>query len=269
MVALAARAALTLAVVGAAVTLNMLVAHAVNRNFLIFVGVAAALMVQVHVLFWFRVVAPFRRSRPVVFSAVKRAFFCFCAATYLGPPLAKLTPGYLLTEAALACVICNVWMLFLCGCFSLARAVSARAKAWSREGEAAVIIALLLVFAGAAAYEARREYEVNHVSVHLGLSHPLSVTLVSDLHFGPVLGGDFCERVAATVRRLDSDVTVLVGDIFDTNIEKLPPSVAKCVSGFFNRKGLFYVTGNHGTRHLAVVILCRSERGSKNTLTAG
>jgi hypothetical protein len=241
MVAWATRGALTVAAVAVGVTLNALVAHETNWKLLVFVAVATSIIVQLQLLFWARLSPRLRRS-----PLAKRAFLLFCAASYGGPLLAKLAPGYIITEVALVCVVCNVWLFFLCGFFSLLRLLSSTVKGWSREREAAVILVLLLLLAGAATYEAQREFEVNHESVHLGLSSPLSITLLSDLHFGPVLGIDFCERVAATVRRLDSDIVLLIGDIFDTNKNKLAPSVAKCVGGFANRKGMFYVTGNHG-----------------------
>ncbi len=247
MVALASRALLTLAMVLVAVALNVLTHHA-NKNFLIFSAIVTVFTVQLHLLFYGRIVSPFA-AKPVVFAVAKRLYLVFCGATYTGPLLARVMPGSLLAEVGLACFICNIWLLFFCGVFSLARLLSSRVQSWSRQREAVVLVGLLLLFAGAATYEARLEYEVNHVSVRLGLPHPLTITLVSDLHLGPVLGGDFCARVAATVRRLDSDLVFLVGDIFDTSFDKLSEAATRCVTSFHNRKGLFYVTGNHGEQN--------------------
>jgi hypothetical protein len=44
------------------------------------------------------------------------------------------------------------------------------------------------------------------------------------------------------VKELDSDIVVLVGDIFDTNKRNWPDAVTDCVAELANRKGIFYVT---------------------------
>ncbi len=244
MVSLRMRVALNMAMVVAMVLLNVLVPASITKGFIIFLSVVTTVLVQMQLWFWHRIVSPLRLW-PRAHSVVAKLFVAFCVASFAGPILAKAIPGVAVTELAMGAFLCNVWLFFLCLFFSVVRRVVPKNRQWSRPTESVIILCGVLLLAGAASYEARLEYQIHRVKVHLGLSNPLSVTLITDLHFGPVLGLDFCMRVADTVRHLNSDIVVLVGDIFDTTHAHMPSGIAECVSSFANRKGSFYVTGNH------------------------
>lgn len=213
------------------------------RNFFTFAAAVWLVMAQCLMYFRNRIVQGLA-AWPRAHGVADKLFWIFFVLTVTAPILSKFAPGWAVTELAMACFMSNVWLLFLCGVFSAVRALFPRSLApLSRAGESVLIVIALLLFVGAASYEARLEYEVHRVPISLGLPQPLTVTLISDLHLGPVLSTDFCQRVAATVKELDSDAVVLAGDIFDTT--KLPPGVMDCIGGLANRRGVFYVTGNH------------------------
>ncbi len=44
------------------------------------------------------------------------------------------------------------------------------------------------------------------------------------------------------MKQLDSDLVVLVGDVFDTSMHNWPEAVTDCIGDLFNRRGIFYVT---------------------------
>jgi hypothetical protein len=153
------------------------------RGMIVFLGAVALVVVQILLFFWRRVVC---RLHGKWRSVVGKLFLVHSALSLSAPFLMKLMPGTALTELSLACYISNVWVLFLCLGFSLLRRILGRSK-WSPHTESVCIIVGTLLFSGAATYEARLEYQVQHVKVHLGLPAPLSITLLSDLHLGPVL----------------------------------------------------------------------------------
>ena len=178
-------------------------------------------------------------------SQGKRLFLLWTLFSSTAFFMAKLLPSqHVLIEVAFLCLLGNVWALFLVLFFRAIRAVAGK-RMMSRRGEAVAIVLLMAMLMGAAHYEARLEYEINRVNVRLGLKRPLSITLISDTHLGPVLGLDFCQRVEQTVAKLDSDIVVLVGDIFDSHFEKIPKMVSQCVGRLRSRHGVYYVSGNH------------------------
>lgn len=153
------------------------------RGMIFFLGAVLLIMIQVLAYFWRRVVMRLQgRWR----SIVSKLFVVFAALSLAAPFLQKSLPGSVVTELSLACYLSNVWLLFLCYGFSLVRRFVGNNK-WSQHSESVWILLGLLLFAGAATHEARLEYEVNHVQVNLGVPHPFTITMLSDLHLGPVL----------------------------------------------------------------------------------
>lgn len=153
------------------------------RGMIFFLGAVFLVMTQMLAFFWRRVV---NRLQGRWRSIVGKLFVVFALLSLAAPMLQKFLPGSVFTELSLACYLSNVWLLFLCIGFSLARRIIGSGK-WTPHTESVWIILGMLLFAGAATHEARSEYEVNHVTVRLGLPKPLSIAMLSDLHLGPVL----------------------------------------------------------------------------------
>jgi predicted MPP superfamily phosphohydrolase len=72
----------------------------------------------------------------------------------------------------------------------------------------------------------------------------LRVAQVSDLHIGPMIGGDYVRKVVERVNSLKSDITVLTGDIVDGAFADFK-EVAAVLAGLEPKGKVFFVPGNH------------------------
>jgi predicted MPP superfamily phosphohydrolase len=72
----------------------------------------------------------------------------------------------------------------------------------------------------------------------------LSIVQLTDVHIGPSLGGDFVQRIVATVNALNADVVAITGDLVDGSVAELGPVVAG-LGQLQSRHGTYFVTGNH------------------------
>ena len=179
-----------------------------------------ALPLQSRAMFVFAVIMSSMLAQALVFEyrsvivhlprISRRLFLVWSALSLAAPFIAKLLPpGNVGIEIAFICFLSNVWILFLIGIFNLLSFLPVRKL--GKQSESLVIVLLVLLFIGAASYEARLEYEINQIDISLGLSKQLNITLISDTHLGPVLGLDFCQRLEKSVNFLQSDIVVLVG----------------------------------------------------------
>lgn len=75
-------------------------------------------------------------------------------------------------------------------------------------------------------------------------AHGLRIALVSDLHLGPALGREFCERVVRTVNETRPDLIALVGDLTDGSVADLRTE-SEPLAGLSARLGTYFVPGNH------------------------
>lgn len=67
---------------------------------------------------------------------------------------------------------------------------------------------------------------------------------LSDVHLGAIHGKGFLDRLVRKVNRLDPDIVVITGDLFDIFVTDPQPFV-EGLSRFRSRKGVYFVTGNH------------------------
>ena len=100
-------------------------------------------------------------------------------------------------------------------------------------------------------------------------SRPLSVVQITDLHIGPLLGGERLARFVRRINALEPDLIAITGDIFDFDpayVEEGCRALAKLDA----RHGVFAVLGNHdhytgveivvrGLRDLTSIRLLRDE----------
>ena len=216
------------------------------RTGVIFMSVAGLVLAQWHLYVKVRIVDPWLKEERRLGRLVKWTHLSYAVLSCAAPVLAKFFMGALVS-AALICFLSNMWLLCLItllnGVHALISTACGKRTPWTAKQESAFIVFSVLAFTAAAYYEASLEYQVNRVDVQLpGLSRELTITHLSDLHLGSVLGLDFCHRVLATVKRLDSDLVVITGDLFDISYHHLPESIPGCVA-LMGR--VFYVTGNH------------------------
>lgn len=72
----------------------------------------------------------------------------------------------------------------------------------------------------------------------------LKVVLLSDIHLGPTVGRTKMEMFVRMVNTLQPDVTVIVGDLSDSEASALRSAVAP-LGQLRSRLGTYFVTGNH------------------------
>ncbi|WP_218000536.1 metallophosphoesterase [Nocardia higoensis] len=70
------------------------------------------------------------------------------------------------------------------------------------------------------------------------------ITLVSDLHLGPVLGRDFARKVVDTVNGTRPDLIAIAGDLVDGTVADLREHVAP-LADLRAPQGIFFCLGNH------------------------
>jgi predicted MPP superfamily phosphohydrolase len=70
------------------------------------------------------------------------------------------------------------------------------------------------------------------------------IALISDIHFGPILGKDFASHIVEKTNALKPDLIAVTGDIVDGRVELLGRDVA-ALARLKARYGVYFVTGNH------------------------
>ncbi|WP_329365137.1 metallophosphoesterase [Streptomyces sp. NBC_01483] len=113
-------------------------------------------------------------------------------------------------------------------------------------GGAAAAVAVGAV--GYGTYGVLRGPRVKRVTVPLTklprFAHGYRIAVVSDIHLGPVLGRDFCQRVVDTINSTQPDLIAVVGDLVDGSVKDLGPAAAP-LARLRARHGSYFVTGNH------------------------
>ncbi|GAX55698.1 metallophosphoesterase [Streptomyces olivochromogenes] len=113
-------------------------------------------------------------------------------------------------------------------------------------GGAAAAVALGTV--GYGTYGVLRGPRVKRVTVPLAKlprsAHGYRIAVVSDIHLGPTLGRDFCQRVVDTINATQPDLIAVVGDLVDGSVKDLGPAAAP-LARLRARHGSYFVTGNH------------------------
>nr|XP_051674496.1 transmembrane protein with metallophosphoesterase domain [Oryctolagus cuniculus] len=110
----------------------------------------------------------------------------------------------------------------------------------------AVIVTAVLSVAGllnAAQPPAVKTVELPIRQLPPSMNH-LRVVLLSDIHLGPTVGRTKMEMFVRMVNVLQPDLTVIVGDLSDSEAAVLRPAVAP-LGQLRSRLGTYFVTGNH------------------------
>ncbi|XP_033754123.1 transmembrane protein with metallophosphoesterase domain-like [Pecten maximus] len=72
----------------------------------------------------------------------------------------------------------------------------------------------------------------------------LKITLLSDIHLGPVNGRREMVQIVKMVNNIQSDMVVMVGDLIDGGLNELSKAAAP-IKNIKSKYGTFFVTGNH------------------------
>jgi predicted MPP superfamily phosphohydrolase len=86
---------------------------------------------------------------------------------------------------------------------------------------------------------------VKHVRVVLpGLSEPMKVVQLTDVHIGTVIGREFAELLVERVNALEPDLIVITGDLIDGRLADLQRHIEP-LRDLHAKHGVYAVTGNH------------------------
>ncbi|BCX79054.1 hypothetical protein LBC_05160 [Campylobacter sp. 19-13652] len=104
-------------------------------------------------------------------------------------------------------------------------------------------------------FSALKTPALREVSVNLkGLSAPLRLAVISDVHIGEFLGDEFMRDIVRRINTQNVDAVLIVGDLLD-----IPASIEHgllaSLSELRSKYGTFYVTGNHEFYHGAIEII--------------
>src|SRR5690606_2901416 len=127
-----------------------------------------------------------------------------------------------------------------------AQAVSRRMFVNRALAGATAVAALATV--GGGTYGVLKGPAVNRVTVPIrrlpAEASGFRITLVSDLHLGPVLGRDFARKVVDTVNATAPDLIAIAGDLVDGTVANLRDHVAP-LADLRAPQGVFFCMGNH------------------------
>ncbi|XP_012661371.1 transmembrane protein with metallophosphoesterase domain [Otolemur garnettii] len=167
---------------------------------------------------------------------------------------------YLFSLAAYSCLGAYVIMVFfLCilsgmeqACQLLAwrsgRVVSSLDKTRTLVLRPALAVVVTTVLSVAGLLNAAQPPAVRTVEVPINQLPPsmnnLKIVLLSDIHLGPTVGRTKMEMFVRMVNVLAPDVTVIVGDLSDSEASVLRTAVAP-LGQLHSRLGTYFVTGNH------------------------
>ncbi|GAA0662983.1 metallophosphoesterase [Kitasatospora atroaurantiaca] len=117
----------------------------------------------------------------------------------------------------------------------------ARTVAIGAGGAAAAVV-------GNGMYGVLRGPRLKHLTVPLAKlprrAHGYRITVVSDIHLGPILGRSHTQRIVDTINSTQPDLIAIVGDLVDGTVADLGPA-AEPLARLRARDGSYFVTGNH------------------------
>jgi len=104
-------------------------------------------------------------------------------------------------------------------------------------------------FVGYGVHHATQIYEVRyHVKLNdPALARPLKIVLISDLHLGAVRSESRLEEIVARINRMEPDLVLIPGDIFDDDFRKIrdPERAAGLLRQLKTARGVYASLGNH------------------------
>ncbi|CAM3676392.1 metallophosphoesterase [Marinicrinis lubricantis] len=120
-----------------------------------------------------------------------------------------------------------------------------RVQAWS----GAVVLLLLVSFLTYGIYNAYnpvlRTYEI-HIEKDVPSVSSLTVVMAADMHFGLLSGRDHAERLVEEINKLDADLILFPGDVFDDDIRPyVDQGIDEVLSQIESTYGVYASLGNH------------------------
>ena len=233
-------------------------------RFVVFIGVALALLGGIHYYLWARLARD--PQWPAPWGTVLAWFFVLAAVGM--PAAAILSRGRTHTVGGqIAIWSAYVWLgvmfLLFTAVFAtdmgrllvgIARritsngGVDAERRTFIARMTATVIAAVVSGASVVAVRSALRPVEIRRVRVRLArlprAQHGLTIVQITDLHVGPTIGREIVEDIVSRTNALAPDIIAITGDLVDGSVSALSDAVAP-LANLRARHGVFFVTGNH------------------------
>lgn len=97
-------------------------------------------------------------------------------------------------------------------------------------------------------------YDVT-IEKNAGELENLKIALVADLHLGYSIGDDHMEQMVEKINKMDADIVLIAGDIFDNDYDALyhPDYLIKTLRGIKSKYGVYACYGNHDIQEKILV----------------
>jgi hypothetical protein len=195
-----------------------------------------------------------RLSYAILASLLAASFFAgrFLERAGAGPSGLLIWAGSfwlaVLLYGLLAAALCDLSLL-AAGLFRLKGLQSLLSSAAWRTWAFAAIAVLILTVTAAGYFNAcrirLRALRVEIPRPEMGIDS-LTVTLVTDIHLGTIVGNGRLGRLVEQVNATDPDLVLLAGDIVDEDIAPvIRQDMGKKLSALRSRRGVWGITGNH------------------------
>lgn len=197
----------------------------------------------------------------------KKSVRIAAAVLFLFLAVSPLT-AFLLPEGALHTAmkqLSNYWLgvilytLLILGITDLLRQILKRCRfpgkerLFFRRGMAVVGAVCVLLITAVSVYGVVNAHHIRTTECEVtvekdgGAFEEMHIVLVADLHLGYNIGARMMEQMVEKINRLDADLVVVAGDIFDNEFEAVskPEETAKILRGIKSRYGVYACYGNH------------------------
>jgi predicted MPP superfamily phosphohydrolase len=231
-------------------------------SFLIFFGIACALIGGMHYYVWARMVRDpglpqgWSRSLTVAVAALGIALpLTMVGSRFFSGPVTR--PAIWFGFAWMGIGFLLVAFLGLADLGMLVAFLARKLTGSEPDPERRVFLARSLavgvggVVAGLSAFGFRSALgtvQIKELTVKLrGLPRELSgfkLVQISDVHIGPLLRKDWLAHIVAQIRGIAPDAVAITGDLVDGSVDELREHVAP-LADLKPPKGVFFVTGNH------------------------
>lgn len=158
---------------------------------------------------------------------------------------------YFLLSLCLGITFLFAMAAFLYQCASLfimtLRTKSARSRWRHRAKTGIFVISLIMLIFGT--YNGTRKPDIIREVIEVdGLSTPLSIAVLSDVHIGGLIEQSKVKQIVDMTNALNADMIFLTGDIVDAKLQNVELAVNE-LGKLKANNGIFYVLGNHEYFH--------------------
>ncbi len=229
-------------------------------HMMLFLGLFAVILTGTHLYLFARLSAYFQLTFDQR-RALGMALGVLGILTLLSLPLSRLLPreaatavawvifpwmGFLLLMLVAMLATDVVWLLLKAS--STPSTVDPDRRLFIQRGFGIAALGITGLLGGFSLWNGLRPAKVKNLTVNLKRLPKsldgLRIVQITDLHIGPMVGGDWMRDVVAKVNALKPDLIAVTGDLVDGSIAELGKHVAP-LADLAAPHGVYFITGNH------------------------